>query len=152
MKVAIPLFGDEVSPRFGYSRQFLIASIEDGRLGPQEVQEVGHLAPWQLVAFLTSLGVAKVICGGVHPRFQEEMDRCGIEVIWGVIGPAAEALSALAKGTLRSDQFVCPGRHRRGFGRGRGRSGGPGGGGGRGGPRRQGRGGGSGGFGGGTIG
>ena len=136
MKVAVPLFRDEVSPRFGCSAQFLVATVEEGGVWAQEVKDVSHLAPWQLSEFLASLGVTKVICGGVHRRFQEELARCGIEIIWGVIGPAADALEALRAGTLRTDQFICPGwRGGRGGGRGQGRGRG---GRGRGGPAGQG--------------
>lgn len=126
MQVAIPLFGDEVSPRFGCSTQFLVATVQGNGAEREEVKDVNRLAPWQFPEFLASLGVATVICGGVHRRFQEEMERRGIEVIWGVIGPASEALAAFLNGTLQRDQFVCRGRHgRRGHGWGQGQGGGP---------------------------
>jgi len=112
MRVAVPLFGDEVSPRFGCSARFLVATVENGRIVDQQVHDASHLAPWQLPGFVATLGVSKVICGGVHRTFQAEMENLGLEVIWGVIGPAAAALAALANGTLQRDQFVCPGRRR----------------------------------------
>lgn len=123
MRVAIPLFGEEVSPRFGCATQFLVATIQGDSAPEEEVKDVSRLAPWQFAEFLASVGVAKVICGGVHRRFQEELEHRGIEVVWGVIGPAALALAAFLDGTLRRDQFVCRGRHGwrgRGWGGGRG--------------------------------
>lgn len=128
MRVAIPLFGDEVSPRFGCSTQFLLATLDGNRVQNEELEDVGHLAPWQFADYLASRQVAAVICGGVHRHFQDELERRGMEVIWGVIGPAADALVAMASGTLRRDQFLCPGRHGRGGRGGRGRGRGPGGG------------------------
>jgi predicted Fe-Mo cluster-binding NifX family protein len=110
MLVAIPLFGDEVSPRFGWCAEVLLASVDDGQVQQQEVRDVRHLAPCQLPEFLQLLAVEKVICGGVSQSFQKEMERRGMEVIWGVIGTACDALAALMKGTLQPDQFVCPGR------------------------------------------
>jgi len=112
MKIAVFLFGQEVSPRFGCSGQVLVASVQDGGLASQQVTDVSCLAPWQLPDFLASLGVEKVVCGGIHRRHQMELERRGIEVIWGVIGPASQAVAALLDGTLRSDQFVCPSRGR----------------------------------------
>jgi len=122
VRVAVPLFGEDVSPRFGYSTQVLIATIDESGIQTEGIRDISGLAPWQLPEFLVSLGVAKLICGGMHWRFQEEMQRRGIEVIWGVIGPAADALAAYQAGTLQSDQFLCRGRHGPG-GRGRGRRG-----------------------------
>jgi len=122
MKVAIPLFRDDVSPRFGCSEAFLVASIEDGQVKSREVKDVSQLPARQLTDSLASWGVAKVICGGVHHRFQQEMEQRGIEVIWGVIGTASDALEALIQGTLRRDQFVCRGRPGRGHAARQGRS------------------------------
>jgi predicted Fe-Mo cluster-binding NifX family protein len=120
MRVAIPLFDDEVSPRFGVSGRFLVATIDDRHVQAQAVEDVSHICPQDFPEFLSSLGVAKVICGGVHRRFRDELERRGIEVIWGVIGSAAEALSAYLGGRLQCDQFVCgesSGRHQCGHGR-----------------------------------
>ena len=120
MRVAVPLFGDEVSPRFGYSTELLVATVGEDGIRTEEVRDIAGHAPWQVIEDLSSSGVAKVICGGVQRRLQSEMESRGIEVIWGVIGPAADALVALHNGTLRRDQFVCRGRQRRHRGRGRG--------------------------------
>lgn len=135
MNVAVSLFGKEVSPRLGCSNALLIASIHDGRLQDEKFEDCSWIPPRDLPDFLASREVSTVICGGVHRRLQEDIERRGIRVIWGVIGPAAEALSAFIRGTLRSDQFVCPGpgrvraRHRgaqRGAAKTRGSDAGPG--------------------------
>ena len=115
MKVAVPVFNDDVSPRFGCSTQVLVATIDNDGLRIDGVQDLRGLPPWQWPELFARLGVTKVICGGVHARFLDEMERRGMEVFWGVIGPATAALAALQSGTLRRDQFVCRRhRHRRG--------------------------------------
>ncbi len=121
MKLAIPLFRDEVSPRFGCSARFLVALVEENQVESRKEEDVTHLSPWQFPEFLASQGVSHVICGGVNQRFQVEMQRLGMEVIWGVIGTADEALAAFLNGTLKRDQFVC-GESRGHRGRGQGRS------------------------------
>jgi predicted Fe-Mo cluster-binding NifX family protein len=110
VRIAIPLFGQDVSPRFGCCRQFMIADVEQNQLKHTEVIDTTYLAPWQLPEFLTEQRVSRVICGGIHRQFQSQIENRNIEVIWGVIGPAQEALNASLAGKLRSDQFVCPGR------------------------------------------
>ena len=91
---------------------------EDTFLGPMITEgDAGRIEQW--VNEAVGAG-AKVICGGVQRHLQSEMESRGIEVIWGVIGPAADALVALRDGTLRRDQFICRGRQRRHRGHGRG--------------------------------
>jgi predicted Fe-Mo cluster-binding NifX family protein len=117
MKIAVPLFGEEVSPRFGFSTQLLVANIDEAGVQVEGIQELANMRPWQWPDYLATLGIEKLICGGMHPRFQVEMQRRGIEVIWGVIGPVADALEALRDGTLQRDQFLRRGRRgRRGRG------------------------------------
>ncbi len=106
MRVAVAVFGSDVSPRFGCSGKFLVASIEDGQIQDEQIVEAENMTCSQLPDFLASLGVSEMICGGIERPVQEEIESRGIEVIWGIIGPTAEALSALVKGTLRQSQFV----------------------------------------------
>ena len=113
MRVAVPIFGEDVSPRFGCSTDLLLATVDADGIQGQEIRKIGGLAPWEVLELLAAAGVTKVICGGVHWRWQAEMERRGVEVIWGVIGPAADALVALRNGTLQRDQFVCRGRRGR---------------------------------------
>jgi predicted Fe-Mo cluster-binding NifX family protein len=117
MRVAIPLSGDDISPRFGSNAQFRVATVANGHVQSEEVRDTGNLCPHEFPEFLSSLGVGKVICGGIHRRFRDALEQRGIEVTWGVFGSAADALRAFREGTLRRDQFVCrehPGRHGRG--------------------------------------
>jgi predicted Fe-Mo cluster-binding NifX family protein len=110
VKIAIPLFGNEVSPRFGCCQQFMIADAEQDEIRQTTVVDTTSLPPWQLPEFLAERQVSRIICGGIHRQFQSRLEDCGIEVTWGVIGPAEDALHAFLGGNLKSDQFVCPGR------------------------------------------
>jgi predicted Fe-Mo cluster-binding NifX family protein len=94
----------------------LLAEIEDGCVKRQEIQMLPAHGPSGVADFLGAFGVEKVVCGGVSHHLLDEMQRRGIGVIWGVIGPASEALVRLARGELECDQFVskkCAGRRRR---------------------------------------
>jgi len=106
MRVAVPLYGDWVSPRFGSDVVFLIASIKGGQLHEGQTVAARNLGPSQLPELLVSLKVAKVICGGIQHELHRAIERRGIDVIWGIIGPASDALAALLEGSLHSDQFV----------------------------------------------
>jgi len=106
MRVAVPLYGDLVSPRFGAKVTLLVALIEDGQILERQTVEALNRAPNQLPDLLSSLAVAKVICGGIQHELHRAIERRGIEVIWGVIGPASDALADLLAGSLHCDQFV----------------------------------------------
>ena len=89
MEVAVAVFGDGISPRFGCSQRLLLATVRDGRIEEQEMADISNVPSWQLPAFLASQGIEKLVCG--------------------VIGSASEAPQVLIAGTLENDQFVCPG-------------------------------------------
>lgn len=107
MKTAIALFGDEVSPRFGCAREFLVVTHEDGRCVERDTADVHTVAPGRLAFLLASLGVEEVVCGGIHRRFLRDLRDQGIQVTWGVIGPAEEALDARLTNRLQTNQVMA---------------------------------------------
>jgi predicted Fe-Mo cluster-binding NifX family protein len=122
MLVAVPLFRNEVSPRFGHATEVALARVESGKMGEIQRVVLPGRGGRQVYATLVSLKPAVVICGGIHRSWQGMLERDGIAVVWGVIGEAQDAISSYAAGSLRNNQFVCPGR-RAGMGRGRRRRG-----------------------------
>jgi len=85
--------------------------VAAGRPVHREVKDLETLEgpPAQLPTLLHSLGVNKVVCGGMHARFRRDLETLGIEVIWGVIGAAEEAVNAFIDGSLERNQFLCRG-------------------------------------------
>ncbi len=114
------MFGHDVSPRFGMSPALLVADVDNGSVLNEGVIQIPELMPYSLPEFIAGQGVKVLICGGIHERFQLALNQRGVRVIWGVIGPARDALSEYMAGSLQPDRFLCPGRRRRGRGRGRG--------------------------------
>lgn len=110
MLVAVTLFGNEVSPRFGYATEVLLAQVEQGKVGSSRRVAVPGRGGIQICSLLASLRPEVVICGGIHRSWQRSLEHEGIAVTWGVIGEAEDALRSYASGSLRSNQFVCPGR------------------------------------------
>ncbi len=110
MLVVIPVFREEVSPRFGFTSEVLLARVEGGQVELARRVSLGGRGGRQLLSFLAAEKPQVVICGGIHPSWQVLLEREGMKVIWGVIGPAEDALKSYVAGTLRSNQFVCRGR------------------------------------------
>jgi predicted Fe-Mo cluster-binding NifX family protein len=65
VKMAIPLFGSRVSPRFDCASAFLIVIVEQGEETQRQVLAAAGWTPEQRVAELKALAVNAVICGGI---------------------------------------------------------------------------------------
>ena len=122
MLVAIPVYKDEVAPRFGYASEVLLAEVAAGEITSSRRTAVSRRGGFGVYSLLVSEKPRTVICGGIHPYWQKRLEYEQITVLWGVIGLVQDALKSYAAGELKSNQFVCPGR-RAGRGRGRARRG-----------------------------
>jgi predicted Fe-Mo cluster-binding NifX family protein len=101
MKIAISLFGNKVSPRFDLSPELWIITEENGRVVRQEKISAERLDVPQRIEKLTSSGVTKVICGGIHDFSLDQLRNRGIDVFHNVIGEADIALDIFLKGELQ---------------------------------------------------
>ena len=57
---------------------------------------------------LVKEGVEVVISGGMNKHFQNLFRSQGIQVIWGIIGEANDALAAFRDGQLTPGMGCCP--------------------------------------------
>ncbi len=111
MKIAIPIFGNRVSPRFDVCPEFWIIELRDGKIESEERQSVESFTLQQRLNHLSSLGVDKIICGGIDNFCIDHLGTRGIEVIHNVSGEAAEALNLFLRGDLRPG-FCCEPKRR----------------------------------------
>ena len=104
MTIAIPIHGDRVMPRFGCTREVMVISVEAGT-----VLEAKRLtaATQDLQPVLAEEQVSLVICGGIHPRFQQRLREQRIDVVWGAVGPWRDVLQAYLDGTLQQNRNLC---------------------------------------------
>ena len=100
VRVAVPLFGDEVAPRFCFAELFLVADVSVGSVGPLHRLSMGDASWPQRLAQLGAAGVTVMLCGGFNRRFHPLATRYGIEVIWGLFGSAERLLQAFGDGGL----------------------------------------------------
>ena len=119
LRIGIPLFNDEVSPRFCFAERMLVVRLGEG--GEElDRDTVGLGSTWfpDRLALLAARGIDVLVCGGFNAAFLPHAERMGIRVISGVSGPAEESLSAFREGRLSANPQCC-----RGPGGGRGRRG-----------------------------
>jgi predicted Fe-Mo cluster-binding NifX family protein len=123
MKLAVMLYGTRVSPRFGYSQGVMIVEVSDHQEIRKKTLETEDYYPEQIPVVLGKEGVEVVIAGGMNNHFQDLFRSQGIQVIWGIIGEANDALAAFRNGQLTPGMGCCPEgrrprqRHRRFRGR-----------------------------------
>jgi predicted Fe-Mo cluster-binding NifX family protein len=99
-RLALPLFGDEVAPRFCVADEVLIVEVEDD---VPTTRSHLHLAgkPWpERLSSLSGQGVTVLLCGGFNRRFMPLARRQGIQVIWGLAGTADDLIDAYCHGTV----------------------------------------------------
>ena len=114
MKLAVMLYGTRVSPRFGYSQAVMIVEVSGHQEIRRKTLETDDYYPEQIPVVLGKEGVEVVISGGMNKHFQDLFRFQGIQVIWGIIGEANDALAAFKAGQLVPGMGNCPeGRRQR---------------------------------------
>ena len=114
MKVAVPLFGSRVSPRFDCGSALLLAEVSDGAVRATEQVTDQSANTLERVARLRELGVDAVVCGAITMFLWRHLTACGIQVFPWAFCESDKALEALARGELRPDPMQCGrGRTRR---------------------------------------
>ena len=101
MKVAIPLYGNRVSPRFGHSGALLVADVVEGQPPDQHIVNTQQASDAEWLDWLAALGVDFFVCGAVDGRFLEEVQSLGIRIIPDVAGEIDDILTLLASGDLQ---------------------------------------------------
>jgi predicted Fe-Mo cluster-binding NifX family protein len=101
MKVAIPIFGNRISPRFDFSPEMWIIEVERGEVVSQEKLPTANLNLPRRLEQITSNGVDKVICGGIDGFSLNQLGSKGIDVLEDVIGEAETAFDLFMRGRLR---------------------------------------------------
>ncbi len=98
MRIAIPLLGDDVAPRFCSAARVLIVDVVEGR---EVRREVLALPPGDIparVITLASMGVTTLLCGGFNRVFRPLAERLGLRLAWRLVGPADAIVAAFLAG------------------------------------------------------
>ena len=115
MKVAIPINNERVAPRLPLAKEVIIVELQGKKETGRDTVNISLLHPMEIPDFLASLGVTKVIAGGVNWHLQEMLRVYNIEIIWGIMGDVDEVLALFLKKGLQDGMGPCPpsGRWRR---------------------------------------
>ena len=126
MKIAIPLFGDRVSPRFDCASKLLIATVEKSQVIDRKELFIENFSLSEKLLCLVRMGVNVLICGAIDDFSREYLMGHQIKIRSWVAGEVSEILRLFLSGDLKPDcimeqienrrggQFRRGKRHRRG--------------------------------------
>jgi len=112
MRVAIPIFGARISPRFDFAPSLLLLTLEKGTVKAREEVSLSPWNPWRRVEKLKEFEVQTLICGGIDCHSRQMLEDNRIRVIPWVAGEAEEALHLFLNGNLRPGSTLWPGCRR----------------------------------------
>ncbi|MGD2108039.1 MAG: NifB/NifX family molybdenum-iron cluster-binding protein [Phycisphaerae bacterium] len=109
MRVAVPVWGERVSPVFDVANRLLMADIE----GDQEIFRneliLDEREPGRRAQRVAELHVDVLICGAISEALETMLTSAGVEVVAQICGPTDEVLHAFVSGRLTGDVFLMPG-------------------------------------------
>ncbi|NQU64165.1 MAG: dinitrogenase iron-molybdenum cofactor biosynthesis protein [SAR324 cluster bacterium] len=100
-KVLIPLYGDDVAPRFDLATEILIARTNSGK--PEMAEKIIVLpqaSAEKLCHLVLTEGIGAVICGGIEEEFYHYLIWKKVIVLDSVIGSWKSALNSYNQGVL----------------------------------------------------
>jgi len=110
MKIAMPYDQGRVNQHFGMSREFVIFSIDDGKVCDSKVIGSADLCHNHdgLAGLLKDEGVEVVIAGGIGGGMVQALNALGFRIVTGASGDAAAVARDFANGTLvTGDVELC---------------------------------------------
>jgi len=120
MKIAIPVYRDNVSNVFDFAHRLLLVDFENAKvINRSEVALESQSLP-QRAGQLKSLGANVLVCGAISQALACMVAASGIQVLPYVAGRVDDVLEAYFTGQLAQPQFTMPGYWpgaRKGFGR-----------------------------------
>jgi predicted Fe-Mo cluster-binding NifX family protein len=106
-KILIPLYENDVAPRFDLTTEVLIVTnIGKSGSGDERTVVLARASADQLCHLIITEGVQTVICGGIEDDYYQYLTWKRIEVIDSVIGSSKSALKRFVEGALKPGDIL----------------------------------------------
>lgn len=104
MKIAVPYNANgQIFQHFGHTQQLKIYDIENDKITNSKVVATGQNGHGGMAAFLNTLGIDALICGGIGGPAKKALAEAGITFYPYAQGAADEAVQACLNGNLAFD-------------------------------------------------
>jgi predicted Fe-Mo cluster-binding NifX family protein len=106
-KILIPLYENDVAPRFDLATEVLIVSgIEKTGSGDKRTMVLPRASADQLCHLIITEGIQTVICSGIEDDYYQYLTWKRIKVIDSVVGSSQSALKRYVEGTLKPGDII----------------------------------------------
>ena len=106
-RVLIPLYGNDVAPRFDLATEAYIARLDENGIVEEHTYVLPHASSDELCRMVLSESVSDVICGAIEEEYFQYLTWKKVTVIDSVIGPYAKALERLRTGRLEPGDILA---------------------------------------------
>lgn len=123
MRVAIPTFGQDISPRFCFATEMLVVEVVGHEVLTRKRVPLGDMSWSERLAVLQAHHVQVLLCGGFPKQYAPVAAAAGIQVTVGLAGSSRHVLEAYLRGHLEDcsvgpsmgrESCTRPGNRRRG--------------------------------------
>ena len=105
MNIAIPIFGNRVSPRFDSAAAFLLIRVNNGIVRERTERPMQGARGCRRTELLTGDDVDVLLCGGIRQCDYYSVADAGIDVYPGLMGETNEVLEAFLRGEISKEGF-----------------------------------------------
>ena len=107
LKILIPLYADQVAPRFDLATEVAIVSMaDDGRPTEKKTVVLPRASAEQLCHLILMEKISTVVCGGIEDEYYQYLKWKNVTVLDSVIGSFKKVIKALESGTLRAGDIL----------------------------------------------
>jgi predicted Fe-Mo cluster-binding NifX family protein len=116
-KILIPVFGDDISPRFDLTAEVYIATVDEtGRYQDERIVVLPQISSEQLCHLVVTENIDVVICGGIEDEYYQYLVWKRIRVYDSVIGPWGKAIRRHLDKNLRPGDILGEAKETAGHG------------------------------------
>ena len=106
-KILIPIYADQVAPRFDLATEVSIVSIgDDGRLMEKKTVVLPRASAEQLCHLILLEKISTVVCGGIEDEYYQYLKWKNVTVLDSVIGSYKKVIKQLELGMLQAGDIV----------------------------------------------
>jgi predicted Fe-Mo cluster-binding NifX family protein len=101
-KILIPLYGNDVAPRFDLATEVLIVVLDEkDKHREEKIVVLQQASAEKLCHLILSEEINAVICSGIEEEYYQYLTWKRVDVLDSVIGPWPRVLDLYEQGTLR---------------------------------------------------
>jgi len=113
MRVAIPVFGTRVAPRFDFAPALIEVTVEMGVVADTRIANTIGLTPRDRIRLIRDLDVEVLICGGLDQYTAQILSGMPLQLYTWITGDVEDVVKQYLSGRLRSRAMLKPTRQRK---------------------------------------